>query len=61
MTEMVIAISVLTMLAVAVIGFVVQHQIDRHAADSAAPARRTDVDSNADTDTGTVELPRPSV
>ncbi|HXH34592.1 MAG TPA: hypothetical protein VNJ54_09295 [Plantibacter sp.] len=55
MTELVIAISVVTMLAVAVIGFVVQHHIDRDDADTDP---RQDPD---DSDTGGIELPRPSV
>ncbi|MGK9148641.1 hypothetical protein KXS11_13520 [Plantibacter flavus] len=54
MTALVIAISVATMVAVAVIGFVVQHKIDRHDAENAAPR---DAD---DSDTGGIELPRPS-
>lgn len=57
MTEVVIAISVVTMLAVAVIGFVVQHHIDRDDPDADADPRR-DTD---DSDTGSIELPRPSV
>jgi len=55
MTEVVIGISVVTMVAVAIIGFVVQHHIDRHDSEADASAEPETPD------TGAVELPDPGV